>query len=353
MTMLTGIAFLDGLLGDGEIAGLLDTGVDVRAMLRFEAALARAQATAGMMGEEAAAAIESACARFVPDMEALTSATARDGVVVPELVRQLRHAAGEPHGRFIHLGATSQDVIDTAAALKLASVLNVFDSRLISIRSQFDVLESRFGGNRLLARTRMQAAVPITVGDRLRAWKSPLGHLAAELPRQRERVLILTLAGAAGTSEKFEDRISAIRQAMARDLGLLVPDYVPHTDRGRIADFAGFLSRLTGAFGKIGQDLALMVQNGIDEAEISGGGSSSAMPHKQNPVRAEILVALARYNATLLAGVHHALVHEQERSGSAWTLEWLLMPKMIEAAGLSLIHGQALLAAIERLGDRD
>ncbi len=349
--MLTGLAFFDGLLGDGEIANLLDTGADVRAMLRFEAALARAQAAAGMVDEKAAAAIESVCRRFVPDMEALTSATARDGVVVPELVRQLRHAVGEPHDRFIHLGATSQDVIDTAAALRLASVLDVFDSRLTSVLSQLDVLELRFGGNRLLARTRMQAAVSITVGDRLRAWKSPLQHLAVELPHQRERLLILTLAGAAGTSEKFGDKIFPVRQSMARDLGLFVPDYVPHTDRGRVADFAGFLSRLTGAFGKIGQDLALMVQNGIDAAEISGGGGSSAMPHKQNPVMAEILVALARYNATLLAGVHQALVHEQERSGSAWTLEWLLMPQMIEASGLSLRHGSALLSSVERFGD--
>lgn len=349
--MLAGLAFLDGLLGDGEIAGLLGTGADVRAMLRFEAALARAQATAGMVGEDAAEAIESVCARFVPDMEALTRATARDGVVVPELVQQLRQAVGEPHGGFVHFGATSQDVIDTAAALKLAYVLDVFNSRLLSILSQLDLLQSRFGGNRLMGRTRMQAAVPITVGDRLKTWKSPLRHLADELPRQRERVLILTLAGAAGTSEKFGDKIFTVRQSMARYLGLFVPDYVPHTDRGRIADFAGFLSRLTGAFGKIGQDLALMVQNGIDEAEISGGGGSSAMPHKQNPVRAEILVALARHNATLLAGVHQALVHEQERSGGAWTLEWLLMPPMIEASGLSLLHGSALLSSIERFGD--
>ena len=349
--MLAGLTFVGGLLGDNEIADALSTAADVRAMLRFEIELVRAQATAGMVDEEAAAAIESVCTRLVPDMEELTSATARDGVVVPELVRQLRNAVGEPHGRFIHLGATSQDVIDTAMALKLAFVLDVFNSRLSSVLSQLDVLQSRFGRNRLMGRTRMQAAVPITVGDRLKTWKSPLQHLVAELPRQRERVLILTLAGAAGTSEKFDDKIVAVRQSMARNLGLFVPDYVPHTDRGRIADFAGFLSRLTGAFGKIGQDLALMVQNGIDEAEISGGGGSSAMPHKQNPVRAEILVALARYNATLLAGVHQALVHEQERSGSAWTLEWLLMPQMIEASGLSLLHGSALLSSIERFGD--
>ncbi|TIN70121.1 MAG: 3-carboxy-cis,cis-muconate cycloisomerase, partial [Mesorhizobium sp.] len=119
--------------------------------------------------------------------------------------------------------------------------------------------------------------------------------------------------------------------------------------RDALADFAGWLSLLTGSLGKFGQDIALLAQGGT-EIKLSGGGGSSTMPHKQNPVKAEALVALARFNATQLAGLHHALVHEQERSGAAWTLEWLLLPQMVVATAASLRLAAELAAQVESLG---
>lgn len=347
---MTPTAFLASLIGNDEISTMLGAEADIAAMLRFEAALARAEAAAGMVSDEAEKAIETACRAFSPDMQKLTEATVRDGVVVPEFVRQLRAAVGEEHGKVVHLGATSQDVIDTAFALKLAPVLALFESRLRNILSALDDLIARYGAEPLMGRTRMQAAIPITVADRLRAWRSSIVRLLGDLPRQRDAVLILTLAGAAGTAEKFGDKIGPVRDAMAAELGLKAPDYVPHSDRGRLADFSSYLSLVTGAVGKIGQDVALMAQTGIGEIALSGGGGSSAMPHKQNPVAAEVLVTLARYNSVQLSGMHQALVHEQERSGAAWTLEWLILPQMIEAAGCALSHAIALLSSVERIG---
>ena len=349
---LTAQPYFAGLLGDDEVAALLDSGTDIAAMLRFEKALARAEVQAGLIESEAAEAVIAAIGGFEPDMRRLAAATLRDGVPVPDLVNQLRETIGEKWGRALHFGATTQDVVDTAMALKLAPVFALIEKRLGVVDDVLAGLLDRFGAEPLMAYSRMQAAIMITAGDRISVWRNSVARVAEGLSRQKQQMLVLSLAGAAGTAEKFEDRIGAVRNAMAGELGLSVPDYVPHTDRGRIADFGSFLSRITGALGKIGQDVALMVQNGIDQVEISGGGGSSAMPHKHNPVLAEVLVALARYNATQVSGVHQALVHEQERSGSAWTLEWLILPQMIEAAALSLAHGAAMLTSIERFGER-
>ena len=138
---------------------------------------------------------------------------------------------------------------------------------------------------------------------------------------------------------------------LAEMLGLQPAAKSWHSDRSVIVEFAGWLSLVTGSLGKVGLDIALMSQNGIDEIRLSAGGASSAMPHKQNPVLAESLVTLARFNATLLTGMHGALVHEQERSGSAWTLEWMLMPQMCVATGAALRNAATLLKSIETIGN--
>ncbi|MBV2184406.1 MAG: 3-carboxy-cis,cis-muconate cycloisomerase [Rhizobium sp.] len=339
------------LLADEEVADLLGGPADIAAMVAFEGALAKVEASLGLIAAGHAATIREALERFKPDMERLADATLRDGVPVPDLVAQMRAGIGPQTAPFLHFGATSQDVIDTALALKLKPVLALLKRRLDTVDTHLATLIDRFGSEPLMARTRMQAAIMISVGDRLRVWRGMLAEIAATLPAMTDRLLILSLAGAAGTAEKFGDRIGPLRVALAAELGLSVPAGVPHADRDRIADFGSWLSRLTGALGKMGMDIALMAQNGVGQIALSGGGGSSAMPHKQNPVLAEVLVTLARYNATQLAGLHQALVHEQERSGSAWTLEWLILPQMIEAAATALSHATVLLASVERIGE--
>jgi len=213
-------------------------------------------------------------------------------------------------------------------------------------------LEARFGANRLMGRTRMQAAIPITVGARLAVWRGLVERSRAAFPDVWQRNLILSLAGPAGTSDKFGDKIGDVRLAMGRQLHLRVPDYVPHAARDRIAILGSWLSEVSGALGKIGQDVALMAQNEIAEIELSGAGGSSAMAHKQNPVLAEVLITLAHFNAVQVSGLHQALIHEQERSGAAWTLEWMILPQMLNATGIALLHAQSMLDAIVRIGEQ-
>lgn len=343
-----GHPWLAGLVGDAEVAALIGPEAELAAMLRFEAALAAAEAGAGLLGGEAAAAVAAGVAGFRVDGPALARATARDGVVVPELVRQLRAAVGAAHGGQVHVGATSQDVIDTALVLRVQAVLPVLAARLEAVVAGLAGLEARFGERPLMGRTRMQAAIPVTAGARLASWRGPLERQAARLPGVADEVLVVQFGGAAGTLEKLGDRAGAVRAALAAALGLGdAPQW--HSQRDRIALLAGWLAATSGALGKFGQDIALMAQGG-GEIALASGGTSSAMPHKANPVGAETLVALARFAAVQAGGLGQALVHEQERSGAAWTLEWLLLPQLLVATAASLRTAADLAAGIRTMG---
>jgi 3-carboxy-cis,cis-muconate cycloisomerase len=338
--------WLGGLLGDDETAALMGAEAELAALLAFERALAEAEAAEGVVPAAAAAAIGAALADFRPDMTALRQRTGRDGVVVPELVRQMRAAIGEPHAEWLHFGATSQDAIDTALMLRLNPVLAAFARRLDALARQLDELSARLGARALMGRTRMQAAIPITAGDRIAAWREPLVRHRARLDRLQD-VLVVQFGGAAGTLDRLGDRAAAVRAALAAALGLGdAPQW--HSQRDRVAELAGWLARLSGSLGKFGQDVALMAQAG--DIALRGGGSSSAMPHKANPVGAEALVALARFNAAQVGALHQALVHEQERSGAAWTLEWLVLPQMVAATGAGLRIAHDVAASIEAMG---
>jgi 3-carboxy-cis,cis-muconate cycloisomerase len=337
--------FLSGLLGDEEAAGYLSAEADIRAMLSFEAALAKAEAAHGVIPAEVTKRIAEVCASFEPDVASLKSAAARDGVAVPDLIRQLREAVGEDAASHLHFGATSQDVVDTSLMIRLKAIAFLFANRVSGITATVQTLDQRFGGNRLMGRTRMQAAIPITVSDRLRAWRTPLENYRDRLT---EQTFAVQFGGAVGTLEKLGPEAAAVRTSLARELDLSdEPQW--QSQRSRIADLANLLSLITGSLGKIGQDIALLAQDG-EEIELAGGGGSSAMAHKQNPVAAETLVSLARFNATQLSGIHQALIHEQERSGGAWTLEWLILPQMVMSTAASLRLAQEVTGNIRQLG---
>ncbi|WP_217569755.1 3-carboxy-cis,cis-muconate cycloisomerase [Mesorhizobium sp. GbtcB19] len=339
---------LSGLLGDEEAARHFSVEADIAAMLDFERALAEAEAECGVIPRDAESAIVKALAAFRPDTAKLRAGVTKDGVVVPELVRQIRVAVGEPHGEFVHLGATSQDVIDTSLVLRLRQVIDHIGLLLGENVVRLTGLDLEFGNRALVAVTRMQPAIPITVADRIASWRAPLERHQVRLAEMSGRLLALQFGGAAGTLEKLGDKAAAVRAALAAKLGLAdAPQW--HSQRDGLAEFAGWLSLTTGSLGKFGQDVVLMAEFGPD-IKLSGGGGSSAMPHKQNPVKAEALVALARFNAVQLSGMHQALVHEQERSGAAWTLEWLILPQMVVATAAALRLAAELAGQIESLG---
>lgn len=336
---------LNALAGDPEIEALLADDALLGVMLQFEAALAAAEADAGLITPVAAAAIAAGIGSFAPDWDDLRLGMARDGVAVPALVRQLRAAVGEPHAADLHRGATSQDVIDTALMLQLAKIIPILLGRIVDLENAFRVLAERHGSQTLMAHTRMQAALPFTVADKLRTWSEPLQRHRSALTAMSADFLVIQLGGPVGDRASFEGKGEAVAKGLAQRLGLgLAAPW--HAMRDPIVTFGTRLAALSGSLGKFGADVALLAQSEVAAIQLTEAGGSSAMPHKSNPVAAEVLVALARHSAGLSATLLHAVVHENERSGAAWTLEWLTLPPLLVSTGASLATANRLAAGL-------
>lgn len=344
--------WLGGLFADQEASSLWSVETQLSHYAAFEIALAHALELTGRvaMGHGTQAAI--AIADVVPDLSELQRGTGKDGLPIPALVCQMRDAAGSAASA-VHTGATSQDVLDSALSLTLRSLTDLLASRLSDLQKALSSLKDQFGSRSMMGRTRMQTALPIKVMDRLETWTAPVGEHLTRLDVLRPRIERLQLGGAVGTGADFGVDHGEIIQHMARDLGLNPAPHVWHADRTAIAEYGSCLSLITGSLGKMGQDLCLMAQQGIPQVALAGGGGSSAMPHKANPVLAELLVTLSRFNAVQLSGLHHSLVHEQERSGAAWMLEWMVLPPMSVATCRSIAAASDLCLQITRLGENE
>ncbi len=329
------MTLLSALVGDAEIEALLSDAAQIKAMLTVERALAEACAHVGWISPEAATAAQAAIDRFAPDWTGLQAGMAQDGVVVPALVKQLRTQIAEPYRAALHKGATSQDIIDTALMLQLVPVFDIYEQRLGALLARLDRLAYDWSGRSLMAHTRMQVALPTTWDAKLASWSDPAQRQLRELSAMRRSLFVIQLGGPVGDGSSFEGHGDEIAEHMARslDLGIARPW---HTSRDTIVALGSRLALISGLLGKIGADIALLSQNEVAALRLEGGGGSSAMAHKANPVNAEVLVALARSNAGLSGILQQAMVHEYERSGAAWTLEWLTLPKMLINTGASL-----------------
>ena len=335
------------LFAPADVRELLSDDRRAAAMVRTEVALARANARCGVIPQAAARAVEAALGGFTPDLARLGRGAESAGVPVPELVAQLREAVGGPGADYVHWGATSQDVVDTALVLVLRDLLDHLDSRTAALIDSLGDLAARHRRTVMLARTRWQQAVPTTFGLKVVGWREPLVRARVRLAQLRPRVLSVQLGGAAGTLAPWGGMGTEVREALAGELDLAVPVLPWHTQRDGLVELAGWLSLLTGALGTMGLDVGLLAQSEVAEvAEKAGSGGSSTLPQKRNPVRSEVLVALARHNANALGAMHQALLHENERSGAAWSLEWLTLPGMVLAAGGALAQAQRLAAGL-------
>ncbi len=341
---------LSGLFSDAEVGAHFSSDAMLQHMMRVEIAYTRALGQVSIVPPSVAQEAGDLMSVMQIDMARLHAGMRTDGVSVPALVREIKRGLPEPLHGAVHAGMTSQDVIDTSMCLTLDPVLRIFDQRLITLIDRLGQLIDGFGANPLQGRTRMQAALPICVADRAGAWRRMVAERQAKFRGLEKALLRVQLGGPVGTGGAFGGKAPEIARDMAERLNLGAPENAWHTNRIAVADLGSWSAALTGILGKFGADITLMAQQGIDEVRLAAGGGSSAMPHKSNPVLAELLVTLARYNATQLPGLHHALVHEQERSGSAWTLEWMILPAMMMATGRAIVAATELCDQIEWLG---
>ncbi len=322
------------LFGDREIGALFADAAEIRAVLLFEGALAAAQGRLGLIPEDSAAAIVRASREVSIDPAALAEGTAAAGLSIPALIPAFRAAMGAPeHAAWVHFGATSQDALDTGLVLRLRRALDLIDARTAAIARALGDAAARHRALPMAARTRGQIATPTTFGARIAAWGWPLLRARDRLAELRPRLLVLSLGGASGTLAALGPRGWDVARETADELGLGLPEGPWHSARDGLAECASTLTLLTGALGKFGRDLILLGQTEVGELRAGAGGGSSTMPHKSNPVGPETLVALARLTARLSGGMADALVHEHERDGAAWALEWLCLPQICAAAG--------------------
>jgi 3-carboxy-cis,cis-muconate cycloisomerase len=340
------------ILGFAEpaLASLFTIDADLSEMRRFEAELAKAEAAEGLIPADAAAAIAATCSTFVCDKEGLREGFGRDGLIVPEFVRQLKQAVPEPFRQQVHFGTTSQDLIDTSLLIRLKHAVLLIDAGLVGLIAAFDGLAAAHGSREMMAHTRMQRARPVSLADKISAWCGPLARHRQRLAEMLPRVFVTHMGGAVGNRRELEAKGQAIADRLADALGLARAPTSRHSERDSMAEAANWLALVAGGLGKFGQDIAILAMNEIGDVRFTGGGISSAMKGKSNPVKAELLVTLARFTATLISGMAQSLVHENERSGSAWSLEWLLLPQMAVATSASVNLAEQLLASLDFSG---
>jgi len=330
-----------GLFAEQETASVFSDVERVRSMLAVEMALARVQGALGIIPTQAANAIVAAAENLRPDMDALGERTARDGVPVVELVNQLRTAVGGDESQYVHWGATSQDIVDTAVILQLRTAVDRLEEYLDQLIGVLRDLANVHRDTLMAARTHSQQALPTTFGFKVASWLAPLVRHRQRLAQLKPRVFVIQFGGAVGTLAALQDQGIKVMVALAQELALTVPVLPWHTQRDSLAEFAGWLSLITGSLGKIGQDVILLAQSEIGEVREVGQadyGGSSTMPQKSNPIASEMIVAAARMNASLLSNMHHSQIAEQERATHGWQLEWLSLPQMVVCTAASLKH---------------
>ncbi|GGL51352.1 lyase family protein [Wenxinia marina] len=331
------------LVLDRETAALFTDSAEVRAMMIVEGALAKAQGAVGLIPEVSARAIHRASLELQLDPGGLSAETGRSAVPVPALVAAFREAMQAPeHGAWIHYGATSQDIVDTALALRLRQALAIWEGRLRALAAALGRLAEAHAETPMAARTYGQVATVTSFGAVVAGWGAPLLDLLDELPAVRDGVTRVSLSGAAGTLSAMGDTGPEVRARLAEGLGLSDPGRSWHTDRGGIARLAGWMTRGTGAMGKMGEDLILLTQSGFGEVRLPAAGGSSTMPQKQNPVMPSLLVTLARVGAALEGVVQGAVLHRQQRDGAAWIAEWFVLPQLCLGFGRALQVAQDL-----------
>lgn len=324
----------------------------VQCMLDFEAALAAAEARAEIIPQQAVAAIAASCHASRIDLQALAESAGQAGNLAIPLVKQLTAQVAlvdAEAARFVHWGATSQDVIDTGMVLQLRQALDIISIEVAELADTLALLAQRHRATTIMGRTWMQHALPVTFGLKAAGWLDAVLRHQERIAQLRVRLFVLQFGGAAGTLASLGNRGLTVATALAKSLDLTLPATPWHTQRDRLAETATVLGLLTGSLGKIARDIALHSQTEVAElAEpvIQGRGGSSTMPHKRNPVGCAAALTAALRVPALVSTMLSGMVQEQERALGGWQAEWDTLPEIACLCGAALSQMRQVLSGL-------
>src|SRR6478736_4378335 len=321
----------------------------LRHMLRFEAELAHAAARAGLIPKKHAVTIAAACDASLYDPAALVPVARRSMTLTVAVVKALTvevRRRDEEAAAWVHWGATSQDVLDTAMVLQLSEAVPPLIEALHGIVAAFAKLARKHRMTPMMGRTLMQPATPLAFGQKVAGWASDIERATRRLEASFAETQILQFGGASGSLSALGRKAEPVMKSLAKRLGLALPPAPWFAQRVRVAAFAQDAALVTGALGKAAKDIALMMQYELQEvAEPSGPGrgGSSTMPHKRNPVGAGLALTAAARTAQLAATIVAAMPQENERALGGWQAEWPSLAGLLEALG-SAVEGIAEVA---------
>lgn len=334
-----------GLFYQADLTQIFSDQALLAYMLQAEVALAQAEAQVGVIPTTAADCIADLVKQQgieLLDLPQLASATALAGNIAIPLVKQLTaavKAVDADAARYVHWGATSQDIIDSATVLQSRDALQVIEQLLKQLYQSTLQLAEQYRDQVMIGRTWLQQALPITLGFKAARWASSLQRDLERLAELKPRVLTAQLGGAVGSLASLGDQGSQVVQAYAAQLDLTVPTCTWHAERDRIVEVGSFLAIVVGNVSKMARDWSLMTQSEIAEVAeptAAGRGGSSTMPHKRNPVAAASILAAANRVPALMASLYQSMLQEHERSLGAWHAEWQTLPEIFQLCGGAL-----------------
>ncbi|WP_445379961.1 3-carboxy-cis,cis-muconate cycloisomerase [Pseudomonas syringae] len=306
----------------------------VQGMLDFEAALARAQARVGLIPPEVVADIELSCDARLFDFDALAIAIGSAGnsaiPLVKALGKQIAARSAEAE-RYVHMGATSQDVMDSGLVLQLRRAIVLLERDLSRLADAMAEQAQCHACTPLAGRTWLQQATPVTLGMKIAGWLGAVTRHRQRLNEIKPRLLCLQFGGASGSLAALGDQAFSVAEALADELQLALPEQPWHTQRDRLVEFAGLLGLIAGSLGKLGRDVSLLMQTEVGEVfepSAPGKGGSSTMPHKRNPVGAAVMISTATRAPGLVGTMLSAMPQEHERSLGLWHAEWETLPEL-------------------------
>ena len=341
---------IDELFSTQSISAAFSSEAHVQGMLTFEAALAHAEARAGIIPQEAATVIAANCKVELFDVMALYHDAALAGTPAIPLVRMLTARVEGDAQKFVHWGATSQDAIDTALMLQMRDGLDLLIDELQGLCAACATLAEQHRHTLMVGRTLLQQALPITFGLKAARWLALVVRQMRALREHRNRTLAVQLGGAAGTLASLGDKGLQVIALLAEELKLPTPDLPWHTERDRIANIAGTLGVVAGAMAKIAGDITLLAQTEVGEASegiVPGKGGSSAMPQKHNPVDAITAIASAQLAIGVVPVILSAMAQEHERAIGGWQAEWAAIPNLFRFTASAVEHVRGAVGALQ------